>query len=444
MSSKPPDDVLKKLDNLEVRRYHYFITILSDMGFLLDGYSLLVIGPALIFIPSQFHVSAAISAIIGVSTIIGQLLGGLIFGFLADLRGRKTIFQWDMVIFVIFSILSGLSTNALELIIFRAALGLAIGADYSLSLAIIGEYSPVKARGKLEGTGFTFWWLGAVIATLVGIATLPFGASAWRYLLAAGAVPAIIVLLLRQRIAETPRFALEKRPEELNEVAKQLNVQIEKAEAGGAGKSVKAFPLRRTIFTFSAWFINDLVFYGIGIYTSTLLFELHYSGHFGSLALTAILYTIGVISTLVFVFTSDIIGRKAWQEFGFLGMGIPLLLLAVYAVAVKHQPPLLLLFPLFAIFYFANAGGTGETTAIYVSELFPTRTRSTALGLGTAISRVGAIISSVLFPIMLAIYGPVPMEVFLGVFGVIGFIITLVLGEETKNRSLEEIAAAAR
>ena len=68
--------------------------------------------------------------------------------FIADLKGRKVIYQWDMLIFAVFAILSGLSTNATELIIFRALLGLAIGVDYTLTLSIIGEYSPVKGRGK--------------------------------------------------------------------------------------------------------------------------------------------------------------------------------------------------------------------------------------------------------------------------------------------------------
>ncbi|MGC8727271.1 MAG: MFS transporter, partial [Thermoplasmata archaeon] len=103
-------------------------------------------------------------------------------------------------------------------------------------------------------------------------------------------------------------------------------------------------------------------------------------------------------------------------------------------------PPLLLLFPMFAIFYFANAGGTGQTTGIFVSELFPTRMRTTAMGAGTAISRVGAIISAVLFPIMLKIYGIAPMEFILLAVGLAGFIITIVLGEETKNKSLETLA----
>ncbi|BAB60000.1 TVG0878825 [Thermoplasma volcanium GSS1] len=50
--------LLKTLDNIDVRRYHYFITILSDMGYFLDGYDLLVIGPALLFIGPLFNIHA--------------------------------------------------------------------------------------------------------------------------------------------------------------------------------------------------------------------------------------------------------------------------------------------------------------------------------------------------------------------------------------------------
>lgn len=140
------------------------------------------------------------------------------------------------------------------------------------------------------------------------------------------------------------------------------------------------------------------------------------------------------------MFTADTIGRKSWQASSFLIQGLALGILGFYYLLLRHSPPLLLLFPMFAIFYFANAGGTGQTTGIFVSELFPTRIRTTAMGAGTAISRVGAIISAVLFPIMLKIYGIAPMEFILLAVGLAGFLITIFLGEETKNRSLEIIA----
>ncbi|MCL4341811.1 MAG: MFS transporter, partial [Candidatus Thermoplasmatota archaeon] len=87
------------------------------------------------------------------------------------------------------------------------------------------------------------------------------------------------------------------------------------------------------------------------------------------------------------------------------------------------------------------AGGTGETTGIFVSELFPTRIRTTALGAGTAISRVGAIISAVVFPITLKLYGILPMEMLLFAVGLAGFLITMFIGEETKNLSLEKLSS---
>lgn len=436
------NEFLKKLDGIDPRRYHYFITFLSDMGYFLDGYDLLVIGPALIFIGVLFHLNVFLSAMVGVATIVGQLIGGAIFGVIADFKGRKVIYQWDMLLFAVFAILSAVSTNAYELIIFRALLGLAIGADYALTLSIIGEYSPVKERGKFLGTGLMSWWIGGTVAVAVGLILLPYGDIAWRYMLAAGAVPAIIVLILRRKVEETPRFAAEhNNKEEIDDIKKKLGIKDDETINNNEGDvSLNVNYVKRAFFTFTAWFLNDLIFYGIGIYTAVLLLEIGYSGHAGSLELTLILYIIGVIGTLAFVFTADTIGRKSWQASSFLIQGLALGILGFYYLLLRHSPPLLLLFPMFAIFYFANAGGTGQTTGIFVSELFPTRIRTTAMGAGTAISRVGAIISAVLFPIMLKIYGIAPMEFILLAVGLAGFLITIFLGEETKNRSLEIIA----
>ncbi|MGC8609241.1 MAG: MFS transporter [Thermoplasmata archaeon] len=437
------DGFLKKLDALSIKRYHYLITALSDMGYFLDGYDLLVIGPALLFIEPLFHIGVAEAALIGVATIIGQLIGGAVFGFIADLKGRKLIYQWDMLIFALFAILSAISTNAVELIIFRALLGLAIGADYALTLSIIGEYSPVKGRGKLLGTGLMSWWIGGAVAVFLGLVLLPYGDISWRYLLGAGAIPAIIVLIFRRNVEETPRFAVENQEKsEIADIEKKLGVS-ENNNANTTSEENIRKPLysKRAFFTFTSWFFNDLIFYGIGIYTATLLLELNYTTHSGSLLLTLILYIVGIAGTLFFVFTADRFGRKKWQQYTFLAQGLALLLLAIYAIVIRKEPPILLLFPMFAIFYFANAGGTGETTGIFVSELFPTRIRTTAMGAGTAISRVGAIISAVVFPITLKLYGAVPMELILFVVGFLGFLITLLMGEETKNRSLEAISS---
>ena len=435
---------LKEMDVLKPQKYHYFITALSDAGYFLDGYDLLVIGPALIFIGPLFGLSPAVSALIGVSTIIGQLFGEAIFGFIADLKGRKVIYQWDMLIFAVFAILSGLSTNATELIIFRALLGLAIGADYTLTLSIIGEYSPVKGRGKFLGTGLMSWWIGGTVAVALGLLFLPFGDIAWRYLLAAGAIPAIVVLVLRRNVEETPRFAAEMNDtKEISEIKRKFGINRDEVTVNSTvdGNISKPDYRRRSTFVFVSWFLNDLIFYGIGIYTTVLLVELGYSTHAGSLTLTLMLYIIGVFGTLAFVFTADIFGRKKWQAYTFLLQGLALLVLGLYAIIIRSAPPILLLFPMFAIFYFANAGGTGETTGIFVSELFPTRHRTTALGAGTAISRVGAIISAVVFPITLTLYGIIPMEMLLFVVGLTGFLVTMFLGEETKNRSLENISS---
>ena len=438
------DQFLKEMDVLKPRRYHYFITALADAGYFLDGYDLLVIGPALIFIGPLFGLTASVSALVGVATIVGQLFGGAIFGFVADLKGRKVIFQWDMLIFAVFAILSGLSTNATELIIFRTLLGLAIGADYALTLSIIGEYSPVKGRGKLLGTGLMSWWIGGTVAVALGLLFLPYGDVAWRYLLAAGAIPAIIVLIMRRNVEETPRFAAEKNDtKEISEIKRRFGITKDDAKVGSdaGGDTLVPNYEKRGVFAFVSWFLNDLIFYGIGIYTAVLLLELGYSTHAGSLTLTLMLYIIGVVGTLAFVFTADIFGRKKWQAYTFLLQGLALFVLGMYAIIVKSSPPILLLFPMFAVFYFANAGGTGETTGIFVSELFPTRHRTTALGAGTAISRVGAIISAVVFPITLTLYGIVPMEMLLFGVGLAGFLVTMFLGEETKNRSLESISS---
>ena len=130
-----------------------------------------------------------------------------------------------------------------------------------------------------------------------------------------------MVLVLRRNVEETPRFAAEKNDtKEISEIKRRFGITKDDAKVGSDADGNTLVPNyeKRGVFAFVSWFLNDLIFYGIGIYTAVLLLELGYSTHAGSLTLTLMLYIIGVFGTLAFVFTADIFGRKKWQAYTFL------------------------------------------------------------------------------------------------------------------------------
>lgn len=125
------------------------LTLLSAMGVFLDGYDLTIISVALLYIVPTFHPLAATLGLVAASAVAGMFVGSLVLGNLSDRYGRRTMYLFDLLFFVVFAILSVLSRNMTELIIFRFLLGVGIGADYPVSSALTAEFAPRKRRGLL-------------------------------------------------------------------------------------------------------------------------------------------------------------------------------------------------------------------------------------------------------------------------------------------------------
>lgn len=200
------------LDNAKTSSTHLRITLLSVAGTFLDGYDISIIGVALTIITAISAFSYASTplgkGLMAASTTIGMLFGALTIGYITDLRGRKFMYLWDMVIFIVFTAAISLSFNFWSLFIFRLILGLAIGADYAIGATIISEFTPKKSRGKFLASDGLAWWVGAAVAFVVGYLLLNVGGSdiSWRIMFAVGIIPAIIVLILRRKVPESARL----------------------------------------------------------------------------------------------------------------------------------------------------------------------------------------------------------------------------------------------
>lgn len=204
------------------------LTALSAAGVFLDGYDLTIISVALLFIKPQFHPSSFQVGFIGAAAVVGMFFGALVLGNLTDRVGRRTMYLLDLLFFVVFAIAAAVSESTWELILFRFLLGIGLGADYPISSTITAEFSPTLHRGRQLVVTIGSWTLGAVFAYLVSLALLHTGTDNWRYMLASGAIPALVVMWLRRSIPESPRWLMASGQEE-----KALEVASEVAHGAG-------------------------------------------------------------------------------------------------------------------------------------------------------------------------------------------------------------------
>ncbi len=441
------------IDKMEVTKFHYKMLLLSAAGVFLDGYDLFIISVVLLFItPLWVDTLPAIyqsfaTGLIAASALIGMFVGALTLGHYTDKMGRKTMYVIDLIFFVVFAGLSALSQNIWELIIFRFLLGIGIGADYPISSTYISEFAPASKRGKFISSTFTFWGIGALTAALVGYILAPMGQVSWRYMLVSGIVPAIIVILLRTRMPESPRWLVSQgKVKEAVEVLKSLNANVDenaiekvKKEKTKIKDLLSPIYIRRTIFAWIPWFFMDIAVYGIGMFQPTILKSMGFKTNIDAIVGTAILDSFGVLGFILAILFIEKAGRLKLQVIGFMGMGLSLLLLGL----ISPIEPMILLV-LFAIFQISENAGPNTTTWVIATELFPTRLRATAQGSSAAISRLGAITGVFFLPIIKNLFGLNVTMFFVSTAAFLGLIITLIIGEETRALSLEEASTVFR
>ncbi|MCW6169098.1 MAG: sugar porter family MFS transporter [Thermoplasmatales archaeon] len=430
------------LDESSLKKVHLRITALSSGGSFLDGYDISIISVAILILQPQFSLtSTEITLLLG-STILGMIFGGVFIGYITDIKGRRYVYLWDMAFFILFTVLSALAANYIQLLIYRLLLGVAIGADYAITPTIIAEFSPVKHRGKLLSFSGAAWFIGAFASYGIGTVLIPLGNTSWRYMFLIGIIPAIIILLLRRDVPESPRWLLSHgENERANASMKEIdsNARIEAPVTYSKTRIGDLFRkkyMAATAFVSIFWFALDAVAYVIALDGPSILHDLGIStvAASGYATVIALLAIIGAVIAILFIDTK---GRKSLTMIGFAGMVITLMLAAIL---FHYYPIVIYIVLLFVVFEISQELGPGITNSVYPQELYPTEIRSTAQGFGTTISRVGALFGIFVFAFVSDAYGISIGLILLAIISAVGLIVTLSLGKETAGKSLEELS----
>ncbi len=231
------------------------IRMVSSLGILLDGYNLSVIAVALVPLSRQFHLGVAATGLLASSMLLGSIVGGLGAGVLSDRLGRKKLLIWDLVVFVIFSLISAALSSYLLIVAARFVVGIAVGADYAISPTYLAEFSPTKQRGFQLGYVWLAWSVGSVVSFGIGallVNWLPFGES-WRLLFALAVVPAMIGLVMRQKLPESQHWLKYGRGRD-----RQTSQTVTP-------------PVKLWLLATIPWFLMDFSTYGLGLLLPLLL-----------------------------------------------------------------------------------------------------------------------------------------------------------------------------
>ncbi|MED1472637.1 MFS transporter [Bacillus salipaludis] len=407
----------------------------------MDGYILSIIGIALTQLSPQLHLNAFWTGLIGASALAGIFIGGLILGYLTDLIGRQVMYTIDLALIIVVSILQMFVHNAWELCILRLLIGIAIGADYPIATSLLAEFAPKKQRGMMLGSLILMWYVGATVAAVVGYLLLDTGDNAWKWMLGSSAIPSLILVLMRLGTPESPRWLISKgRFEEARAVIKQVyghNADInelleEPTEKTRFSKMFEPGYLKRTMFVGLFWMFQIVPLFAIYTFGPQILdaFNLGKGNiSFIGEAVISFFFLLGCVPALFLV---NSMGRRPLIIWSFAFMFVGLLILGVFPNA-----PIWVIITGFAI-YAIFSGGPNVLDWIYPNELFPTEIRASAVGFGTAFSRIGAFIGTFVLPYSLDKIGVGPTMLFGAGLTLLGLIVCIAWAPETRGLTLAE------
>ena len=467
MTTTTPLPLGRALDEARFTSLHRRFWLLAALGILLDGFDFFIIGVANPLIAEQFDASDWQKGLVSAAAIVGSIVGAAGLGPLGDKLGRRRIFKYDLIVFVVFSVLCMLAWDLWSLIAFRFALGIAVGLDYPIAASYLAEILPRRSRGRGLVAAFSLQAVGMLLGAVVGVVVLSLAPSvtSWRWMLGFGVVPALVIIWLRRSTPESPRWLAQNGQEEQAcAIAERLVgapvvvTEEDRARSEPPPEGLRALVQpqlfsramrRRTVFASVPWFLMDLATYGVGIFTPTLLAAMALAGpdatfiadDIASTEGTAVLDVFLVLGFVSAILTVERIGRVRLQVVGFAFMALGLLVLAgASALPGGGNEHLALVFVGFAVFNFWMNAGPNATTYALPAEIFPSEVRAAGHGFAAGAAKLGAALGVFLFPILLDDIGQPALLTVLAVACTAALVVTVVLRVEPAGKSLDEIS----
>jgi benzoate transport len=327
----------------------------SALGYAMDGFDLLILGFMLGAIRTGLGLQPAQAASLVTATLIGAVIGGIVFGLLSDRVGRIRVLTWTIVVFAVCTGLCALAQGYWSLLLFRTLAGLGLGGEFGIGMALVAEAWPDSKRARVSSYVGLGWQAGVLAAALVTPVLLP--AIGWRWMFAIGVLPAVAAWFIRHDLEEPERF-----------VAKV-------AQAGRHESSLRllvsdAATLRSSLGMVILCGVQNFGYYGVMIWLPNYLASRFHYGLTQSALWTAV--TILGMGAGIYGFgqLADRIGRRP----AFLGYMLGAAVMVVVYSRLTGPGPLLIGGAVMGFFVNGMLGGYGAL----MSELYPTIARATA------------------------------------------------------------------
>ena len=439
--------LLARMESVPFSRWHAKARIVMGSATFFDAFNSLSLAFALPILIRAWHISPQQSGLVIGTSYLGQLLGALLFGGLAERFGRIRSATAGIAIMAVMTLACALAGNFPALIACRFVQGIGIGGEMPVAATYISELSRAHGRGRFFLLYEMIFPLGLMATGQLGAWLVPsFG---WQSIFLAGSVPCLVIAILVARLPESPRWLISKgRLEEAEIVIKQIeNSTPRRSEADvitiptpGSARAMRWSEFlsgnyrKRTLIVWTLWasafFIaNSLNNWLPSLYNTVYRLDLRQSLRAASLTNVAQVFVL-----LICAFLIDKIGRRNWTVVSFIAGGLLLGLLG-FAGARSAISVMIL-----ATLSYGIIGSINAVLYLYTPEIYPTRMRAIGTGLATSWLRLASAVGPAIVGFMIGARGIGSVFLMFSAMSVVGlFAATAMI--ETRDQRLEEIAA---
>lgn len=392
-----------------VGRFQRILFVIFGLVWAADAMQVLAIGFSAPSIAASFSVTVPQALQTGTLFFLGMLVGAFVCGRLADRIGRRPVLFAAIVLDAAFGVASAFAPDLQWLCVARFLTGLGVGGTLPVDYAMMAEFLPADRRGRwlvlLEG----FWAVGTVALALLALVAGTQGGEAWRTIFFVTGLPALIGVVLRFYVPESPLYLnrngrSDSARKVLQRVAKTNGVNTEIPPLVPQAPEKKSFVAllsttlrRRTIFLMLAWLLISVSYYGVFVYLPVKLASDGFTFIRGQLFLVVL-----AIAQLP-GYALAAYGVEKWGRKPTLIAFLLLSAVGTFAYGFGQTTGVVVFATL--LMSFALLGTWGAIYA-FTPEIYPTTLRASAMGTAGAVARLGGLLApSIVAPIMVSSFG---------------------------------------
>ncbi|MFC6825884.1 sugar porter family MFS transporter [Halopelagius fulvigenes] len=437
-------------------RFVYVVSALAALNGLLFGFDTGIISGAFLFIQDTFTMSPLVEGIIVSGAMAGAAAGAAVGGQLADRLGRRRLILIAAVVFFLGSFTMAVAPNVPVLVAGRLIDGVAIGFASIVGPLYISEIAPPSIRGALTSLNQLMVTTGILLSYFVNFAFAD--AGAWRWMLGAGMVPAVVLGVGILKMPESPRWLFEHgrkdearavlertREEDVDTELEEIAETVNKQSDSGLRDLLEPWLRPALVVGLGLAVLQQITGINAVIYYAPTILESTGFGGVTSILATVGIGTINVVMTIVAIALVDRVGRRRLLLVGVGGMVVTLAILGTVfylpgfgdVLGIVATISLMLFVAFFAI-------GLGPVFWLLISEIYPLAVRGSAMGTVTVANWGANLLVSLTFPVLRASIGTPSTFWLFGLCSLVGLVFVQRFVPETKGRTLEAIETDLR